>query len=165
MGSMCAIIIEHQGPAEEKGQHLSVSEYLTVCSRLGHLLFFLFCHNKTKFIAAQNYRNWQDTIKSMFVNVSLSKKHGIEHFSFFLNTNKHLEQLFGILQSLRREDLNFSCLDLRDIIWDAGLIQLIYSEFPEWDKTPRSLTNSMDRKNTKAWEGDTSVANVNVAMC
>ena len=165
MGSMCAMITGHEGPAEEKGIHLSVSEYLTVCSRLGHLLFFLFRHNRTKFIAAQNYRNWQDTIKIMFVNVSLSRKHGIEHFYFFLNTNKRLEQLFGILQFLRRGDLNFSCLELRDRIGDAGLIQLIYSEFLEWGKTPRRLTNSMDRKNTKSWEGDTSVANVDVAMC
>ena len=116
-------------------------------------------------MAAQNYRNWQDTTKTMFVNVFLAEKHGIEHLYFFLNANKRLEQLFGILRSLRRGDLNFSCLDLRDIIGDAGLTQLIYSEFPEWDNTPRSLTNVMDRKNPKYWEGDKFVANVNVAMC
>ena len=51
------LIIGHEGRALEDGEHLSVSEYLTRCSCLSHLLFFLFCQNKTKFLAAQNYRN------------------------------------------------------------------------------------------------------------
>ena len=69
---MCALIIGHDGGANEDGAHLSVSEYLERCSRLSHMLFFLFRHNKTSFCAAQNYRNWQDTIKNMFVNVALA---------------------------------------------------------------------------------------------
>ena len=101
----------------------------------------------------------------MFVNVFLSKKHGVKHFWFFLNTNKRLEQLFGILRSLRRGMLNFDCLDLRDRIGDAGLIQWIYSEYPQWDQSSRRLTNSMDRKNTRSWKGDTLVADVDGVMC
>ena len=54
---MCTLIIGHEGRALEDGEHLSVSEYLTRCSRLLHLIFFLFRQNKTKFWAAQNYRN------------------------------------------------------------------------------------------------------------
>ena len=163
--AMCALIIGHEGSAAEEGEHLSVSDYLVVCSRLAHLLFFLFRRNKTAFCAAQNYRNWQDTIKNIFVNVSLAKKHGMKHFWFFLNTNKRLEQLFGILCSLRRGMLNFDCLDLRDRIGDAGLIQWIYSEYPQWDQSSRRLTNSMDRKNTRSWKGDTLVADVDKVMC
>ena len=163
--AMCAMIIGHEGQADEEGNHLSVSEYLAVCSRLSHLLFFLFRRNKTAFCAAQNYRNWQDTIKNMFVNVSVAKKHGVKHFWFFLNTNKRLEQLFGILRSLRRSNLNFSCLDLRDRLGDAVLIQWIYSEYPEWDQSSRRLTNSMDRKNTRSWKGCTLVANVDEVAC
>ena len=55
--AMCAMIIGHEGRADEEGTHLSVSEYLVVGSRLSHLLFFLFRRNKTSFCAAQNYRN------------------------------------------------------------------------------------------------------------
>ena len=46
---MCTLIIGHEGSALEDGEHLSVSEYLTRCSCLSHLLFFLFRENKTKF--------------------------------------------------------------------------------------------------------------------
>ena len=101
----------------------------------------------------------------MFVNVSIAKKHGVKHFWFFLNTNKRLEQLFGILRSFRRGNLNFDCLDLRDRLGDAGLIQWIYSEYPEWDESSRRLTNSMDRKNTRSWKGDTVVADVDEVAC
>ena len=163
--SMCTMIIGHEGAASEEGVHLSVSEYLTVCSRLSHLLFFLFRRNKTRFCAAQNYRNWQDTVKNMFVTVSVAKKNGVKNFYFFLNTNKALEQLFGILRSMRQGTMNFDCLDLRDRIGDAGLIQWIYSEHPEWDESSRRLTNSMDRKNTRSWKGCTLLADVDVAKC
>ena len=61
--------------------------------------------------------------------------------------------------------LNFDCLDLRDRIGDAGLIQWIYSEYPQWDQSSRRLTDSMDRKNTRSWKGDTLVADVDKVMC
>ena len=73
--------------------------------------------------------------------------------------------MFGILWSLRQGNLNFSCLDLRDRFGDAVLIQWIYSEYPEWDESSRRLTNSMDRKNTRSWKGDTLVANVDEVAC
>ena len=162
---MCSLIIGHDGGAEEDGNHLSVSEYLERCSRLSHMLFFLFRKNKTKFCAAQNYRNWQDTVKNMFVNVALAKVHGIPNFWFFLNTNKRKEQLFGILRSCGRGNVNFDCLDLRDRLGDAVLIQWIYSEHPEWDKSARRVTNTIDRKNVNSWRGDTEVANIDLADC
>ena len=57
MRLMCSLIIGHDGGALEDGNHLSVSEYLERCSRLSHILFFVFRRNKTNFMAAQNYRN------------------------------------------------------------------------------------------------------------
>ena len=133
------LIIGHVGGAEEDGTHLSVSEYLERCSRLSHMLFFLFRKNKTDFCAAQNYRNWQDTVKNMFVNVALAQEHGITNFYFFLNSNNKIEQLFGISRSTRRGNLNFDCLDRRDKRGDAVLMQWIYSEHPEWDRSARRL--------------------------
>ena len=153
---MCLLIIGHEGGAEEDSHHLSVSEYLEQCSRLSHMLFFLFRCNKTGFRAAQNYRNWQDTVKNMFVTVALAKEHGIKDFYCSLNTNKQLKQLFGIVRSMMRGHLNFNCLDLCDCIGDAVLIQWIYSEHPEWDRTDRRVPNTVDRTNTHWWRGDTN---------
>ena len=80
---MCSLIISHDGGVMENEDHLSVSEYLVRCSRLSHLLFFLFCHKKTKFCAAQNYRNWQNTVKNMFTTVTLGETHVMGNFCFF----------------------------------------------------------------------------------
>ena len=142
-----------------------MSEYLERCSRLSHMLFFLFRKNKPDFCAVKNYRNWQDTVGNMLVNVALAQEHGITDFYFFLNSNKRIEQLFGISRSTRRGNLNFDCLDLRDRLGDAVLIQWIYSEHPEWDRSVRRLTNTVDRKNTHLRRGDTKVANVDITKC
>lgn len=163
--SMCTMIIGHEGNIDEEGDHLSVGGYLTVCSRLAHLLFVLFRRNKTRFIPAQNYRNWQDTIKNMFVSVTLAKVNGVEDFWWFLNTNKRLEQLFGITRSMRGGNLNFDCLDLRDRLADSSIVQWIFSMYPQWDEPSRRLKTTIDRKNTRSWKGDTRVANANEVEC
>ena len=119
---MCTMIIGHEGAADEEGVHFSARECLTVCSRLSHLLLFLFRRNKTRFCKTQNYRNWQDIIKNVFVTDSIAKMNGVKKNYFFINTNKALEQLFGILRSMRRGNLIFDCLDLSCRIRDAGLI-------------------------------------------
>ena len=134
-------------------------------SRLSHMLFFLYRRNKTAFLAAQNYRNWQDTIKNMFMNVAVAQHHGIEDFYWFLNTNKYLEQLFEIIWSMIQGNMNFDCLDLRDRLGDAVMIQWIYSDHPEWDRPSRRINNTNDRKNCRSWRGDTKVANVNLTEC
>ena len=77
----------------------------------------------------------------MFTNVSID---GIEYFWFFLATNKMLEQLFGILLSLRRGNLNFDFLDLWDRLGDTVLIQWIYPEYLEWDELWCRLTKEKD---------------------
>ena len=162
---MWALIIGHEVNALEGGGHLSVSEYLIRCSRLSHLLFVLFHQNKTKFQAAQNYQNWQDTIKNMFVSVSLGKMHGVKHFYFFLNSNKRIEQLFGILRSMINGNMNFDCLDFCDRVADVTIVQWIYSQHPEWDKSSRRLNNTVDRKNTRSWRGDTLLSIVDEEKC
>ena len=124
---MCTLIVGHKGELDATLGHLSVSEYLTVCSTLAHMLFFMFRQNKTEFIPAQHYRNWQDTIKNMFLAVAVAKANGVEHFYWFLNTNKRLEQLFGICRSMRSGNLNFDILDLRDRLADSAVVQWIYA--------------------------------------
>ena len=120
---MCVSIVGHYDNVQEEGNHLSISEYLTMLSELAHVLFFLFRRNKTDFIATQNYRNWQEMIKNMFISVTLAKVNGVKHFYWFLNTNKKIEEFFGILRSMRKGNLNFDCLDLRNRAADAGLVQ------------------------------------------
>ena len=39
---MCVSIVGHYEGAEEEGNHLSISGYLTMLSELAHVLFFLF---------------------------------------------------------------------------------------------------------------------------
>ena len=162
---MCVSIVGHYEGAEEEGNHLSISGYLTMLSELAHVLFFLFRRHKTDFVAAQNYRIWQEMIKNMFVSVTLAKVNGIEHFYWFLNTNKKIEEFFGILRSMHRGDLNFDCLDLRNRAADAGLVQWVYGMHPEWDLPSRRLKSSYDRKNPRSWKGCTKVAEVDEIGC
>ena len=61
--------------------------------------------------------------------------------------------------------LNFNCLDLRDRLADATLVQWIYSQHPEWDRSSRKLNNTVDRKNTRSWRGDTRLSVVDEAKC
>ena len=51
--------------------------------------------------------------------------HNIKDFYFFLNSNKRIEQLFGILRSMIGGNMNFDCLDLRDRLADGVLVQWI----------------------------------------
>ena len=107
----------------------------------------------------------------MFVSVSLGKMHGIKVFFWFLNSNHRLEQLFGILRSMINGHLNFDCLDLRDRLADATLVQWIYSQYPEWDRSSRKLNNTVDRKNTRSWgkcwngRRDWSMQQLKVSRC
>ena len=162
---MCASIVGHLGDVAEEGNHLSVSGYLTVLSKMAHLLFVLYWRNRTSFIPAQNYRNWQEMIKNMYISVTQAKVNGVTDFWWFLNTNKRIEQFFGILRSLRRGNMNFDALDLRNRVADATLVQWIYAQRPEWNDEPRRLRSSADRKNTRSWKGCTKVANVDVVAC
>ena len=59
-----------------------------------------------------------------------------------------------------RGNMNFDCLDVQDRLGDSVMVQWIYAEHPEWDRAPRKLTNSVDRKNTHSWRGDTLITNV-----
>lgn len=92
MKLMCTSIVGHKGDIETEGDHLSVSGYLTSLAELSHLLFLLFRRNKTNFIPAQNYRNWQEMIKNMFISVALAKVEGVTDFWWFLNTSKRIEE-------------------------------------------------------------------------
>ena len=162
---MCASVVGHEDDIEEEGTHMSISEYLTALSELAHILFVVYRRNKTAFIAAQNYRNWQEMIKNMYIAVTQAKVNGVSDFWWFLNTNKRIETFFGILRSLRGGDMNFDASDLTGRIGDTTIVSWIYAQYPEWDTTPRKLKSSNDRKNTRSWKGDTKVANVNEVKC
>ena len=82
-----------------------------------------------------------------------------------MNTNKRLEQLFGITRSMRGGNLNFDCLDLHDHLADYAVVQWIYAEHPEWQEPSRRLNSSADRKHTRSWRGDTKVDEVNLVRC
>ena len=119
---MCTLIIRHKGNIEDKGDHLSVSSYLTVYSTLAHMLFFLFRKYKTDFILAQHNGNWKDTIRNFFLAVAISQVHVIGYFFWFLNINKRFEQLFGIYRSKRGGNLNFDCPNLHYRLADSSLV-------------------------------------------
>lgn len=161
----CTAVVGHEDNISEEGNHLSISDYLIVLSKLAHLLFFLYRKNRTDFIPAQNYRNWQETVKNMFISVTKAKKSGVEDFYWFLNTSKKIEEFFGIMRSFAGGNLNFDCLELRNRAGDAATCDWIYGQHPEWKEPSRRLTNSIDRKNVRSWRGDTKVANVNEVAC
>ena len=83
----------------------------------------------------------------------------------FLNTNKKIEEFFGILRSIRKGNLNFDCLDLRNRAADAGLVQWVYGMHSEWDLPSQRLKSSYDRKNPRSWKGCTKVAEVDEIGC
>jgi hypothetical protein len=162
---MCASIVGHGDDISTAGNHMSISEYLTALSELGHLLFILYRRQRTNFIAAQNYRNWQEMIKSMFISVTLAKANNISDWYWFLDTNKRIEQFFGIVRSLRGGDMNFDVSGLKYRVGDASLIDWIYAQHPEWKRDSRHLISSIDRKNTRSWNGCTKTAKVDEVKC
>lgn len=164
---MAILIIGHDGvyKSKDQGNHYSITELLVAGSTLSHLLFYLFRRNKSKFLPSQNYRNWQDTIKSMYVSVTMHKTNNIANYWWFLDITKHLEQFFGILRSMRGGDLNFTLIGLRDRMVDATTIGHIYAENPHWNTLSRKLSSSFDRKNVRSWKGNTDVQVVNEGKC
>jgi hypothetical protein len=162
---MCVSIVGHEDNIEDEGKHLSISEYLTILSEMAHLLFFLYRRHKTEFVAAQNYRNWQEMIKNMYVSLTLAKVNRVSYWYWFLNTNKRIEEFFGILRSLRGGDMNFDAADLKHRVGDASLINWIYARHPEWKKDSKRLRSSADRKNTRSWKGCTKVSVVDEVKC
>lgn len=101
----------------------------------------------------------------MYISVTMHKINNVDHYWWFLDSTKQLEQFFGILQLMRGGDLNFSLLGLRDRMSDATTIGHIYAENPEWTKFSRKLTCSFDHKNVRSWKGNTDVRVVNEAQC
>ena len=162
---MCTAVVGHDGEIEEEGDHLSISGYLTNLSKLAHVLFILYRCNRTDFIPAQNYRNWQEMIKNIFISLTQAKVNGVEVFYWFLQSNKRIEEFFGILRSLRRGDLNFDAWDIRNRISDASIVQWIYAQHPEWNDQARHLKSSADRKNTKSWKGCVDPSKVDEVAC
>eukprot|EP00986_Skeletonema_menzelii_P017389 scaffold19230_cov154-Skeletonema_menzelii.AAC.1 len=161
----CTAVVGHEDNIAEEGNHLSISEYLVVLSTLAHLLFFLYRKNRTDFIPAQNYRNWQETVKNMYISVTKAKVSDVEDFYWFLNSSKKIEEFFGIMRSFAGGNLNFDCLELRNRAGDAATCNWIYGQYPEWKEPSRRLTSSIDRKNVRSWKGDTKLANVNEIAC
>ena len=101
----------------------------------------------------------------MFISVTLAKVEGVTDFWWFLNTSKRIEEMFGIVRSMRRGDMSFDALGLRDRVADAGLVDYIYEQKPEWKPASRRLQSTIDRKNTISWKGDTKLCHVNVVEC
>jgi len=164
---MAVLIIGHETAykSDEIKPHLSISHLLTVASMLSHLLFTCIRLKALGFLAPQNYRNWQDTIKSMFVSVAMHRFHNITNYYWFLDSSKRLEQFFGRLRSIQGGDLNFNVAGLKERTADAAGIARIYAEHPEWDTTSRKLHASFDRKNVRSWEDETDVRCVNLVNC
>eukprot|EP00956_Cyclotella_meneghiniana_P008152 scaffold10851_cov129-Cyclotella_meneghiniana.AAC.3 len=163
--TMCASIVGHYDDIEMEGTHMSINEYLTNLSEMSHLLFVLFRRHKTRFIAAQNYRNWQEMIKNMYISVTLAKLNGVTDWYWFLNTNKKIEELFGILRSFRGGYMNFDAEELTIRVGDATLCNWIYDQHPEWKQESRRLQSSADRKNPRSWKGDTKLFHVDEIKC
>ena len=66
---------------------------------------------------------------------------------------------------MMRGNLNFDCLDLRDRLGDAVLVQWIYTQHLEWDQSTCRITNTVDRKKCHSWRGDTKVAGICLTQC
>eukprot|EP00956_Cyclotella_meneghiniana_P032895 scaffold92009_cov60-Cyclotella_meneghiniana.AAC.6 len=66
---------------------------------------------------------------------------------------------------MRRGDMNFDALGLRDRVADAGMVNWIYEQKPEWKPASRRLQSTIDRKNTISWKGDMKLVNVNEVDC
>ena len=144
---------------------MSVSEFLRTASKLGFLFFFLFRKNRSRFFPSQHYRNVQDTVKGAYLSVALAKHHGITDYIFFFDSSQRLEELFGILRSMRGGDMNFDFLGLSQRVGTACSLAQIFANHPEWNNPARKIHSTKDRKNVRSWKGDTKIATVNLEAC
>lgn len=61
--------------------------------------------------------------------------------------------------------MNFDALGLRERMADSACVDWIYAQHPEWKPPSKHLHSSVDRKNTRSWKGDTSLAHVDEVKC
>ena len=145
--------------------HISISQLLVLCSELAHLLFVIYRASKGRFLPPQNYRNWQDTIKSFYISVSVHKHYGVNEYWYFLDSTQKLEEFFGIIRCMYGGDTNFDALQLKRRIGDAITIQKILQDHLEQHPGFKKLNVSYDRKNIFSWKGCTDVRLVNEVGC
>ena len=61
--------------------------------------------------------------------------------------------------------MNFDFLGFTQRIGTASSIAQIISRHPEWNHPARKINDTLDRKNTHSWKGDTKVDSVNLELC
>ena len=150
VGNLPVLIQGHHGTLEEEGEsdHISATAYLQTASKLGFLFFFLYRKNGSAFFPNQHYRNIQNTIKGFYLSIAPAKHHQIDDWIFFFDTSQRLEELYGILRSMRGGDMNFDFQGLSQRIGTACALSQILSRHPEWNHPAHKINNTMDRKNT-----------------
>ena len=66
-GSLAAMIVGRKTRVNQESDLMSIAEYLTNCSAFGFIVPFLFRYILAYFFSAQYYRNYQDSVKDMFM--------------------------------------------------------------------------------------------------
>ncbi|KAH9960237.1 hypothetical protein BGW80DRAFT_1136508, partial [Lactifluus volemus] len=160
--------------------NLDLCAQLTHLSAAAHLAFFLFRDNlaRTRFIPTQSYVDIMIMIKNVYFCVAKMKvDNPTDNFYLILLGTDRLETFFGLVRTAVGTDVNVDTLQLGSRA--SGLIEVaaILAEHPEWDHGTRRLTlpvisqhdgeisSKVDHITPMSWEGDVSVAKVNLHTC
>ncbi|KAJ7717383.1 hypothetical protein B0H16DRAFT_1338120, partial [Mycena metata] len=158
---------------------MDLSTQLTHLSTAAHLLLDLYLYNdaRTRFMPSQTFVNLMIMIKNVFFCVAKTKVDIPEgKFWIILLGTDRLEVFFGLIRTAIGTDANVDLLQLASRGTHTTEVQVILSEHPEWDRTPRRIklpaittTGDFDSKvdhiNPASCTGDLAVSRVNLLTC
>jgi hypothetical protein len=116
----------------------TVNYHLGNLAELAFLAFALWRRNGTSFIPAQNYRNTQSMIKTIYTSVLTAIDHKIMSYFLYQDADDRVEVAFGILRSLFT-GANMDCNEFEDRATAMMVIDQIFVRRPELHSGSRHL--------------------------
>jgi hypothetical protein len=119
---------------------LSLSEHIEHLSAMAHLVIALYKLAEKNFIATNLYINLMIIIKNVLFCVAKAKINDPdgELWIILLGTD-HLEELFGMLHTMVRNNANLNILQLVCCLTRTTEVSNILAKYPHWDQSPWQL--------------------------
>jgi hypothetical protein len=159
---------------------LNLDEQLTYLSTAAHLALYLEVDNAahTHFMPNPLFIDIMILVKNAYYCVAKAKvDNPAGKFYLILLGTDRLETLFGLIRTAVGTDANVDVLQLGSRASGLMEVGVILSVHPEWDHSPRRLkmpavtkdpgdvSAKVDHISPASWQGDVSVASVNLQTC